>query len=91
VSPTSPIPGADASVTTTGDAANAYLTHRQNVLGRLARVDAALDQWAEYDACFRELLSTRRPLAVPVLPRLGLRYLHAVLVEELALIDGHAG
>ena len=83
--------GIDARATTTGDAAEAYLAHRQEVLGRLARVDAALDQWTEYDACSRETRSKWRPPLVPTLPRLGLRYVHAMLVEELALLDGHGG
>lgn len=83
--------GTDAPATPTGDAVAAYLAHRQDVLERLARVDAALDQWAEYDACDRETLLTRRRPLVPALPRLGLQYVRALLVEELAQIDGHTG
>ena len=68
--------------------AAAYLAHRQDVLRRLARVDAVLAQWADYDAHFRQTAPVRPFPAPPTLPRMGLRCVRALLVHELSVIDG---
>jgi hypothetical protein len=75
----------------TADVAESFLRNRsalqRDLVGRLARVNGALDQWSAYDANALLRPAERREVRRPTMTREALEGLRQLLMEELAHLE----
>ncbi len=77
-----------SAVASPADDALDYLRRRERLLARLARVNAAISRWNEWEANAYMPGDLQRDVPQSTLPREALDGLHRMLTEELGRLDG---